>query len=93
MQKKKGGAVLLNIKKMRQAYSKIQPNMPITEFINISGYPDSCIGTLNDGILTWSDSVWKGILRGGTIQRKVILFTKNGLIVQFTSENLNESSW
>lgn len=81
------------IEKMRQAYNKIYPNMPITEFVIIAGYPDSCIGTLNNGILTWSDSVWKGIFRGGTIYRKIILCTKNEIIVEFSSENLNVSSW
>ena len=84
---------MANIKKMRQAYNAIYPNMPIAEFVNIAGFPDSCVGTLEEGILTWSDSVWKGILRGGTVYRKVIVFTKNGGIVQFSSENLNVSSW
>ena len=78
---------------MRQAYGAIYPNMPIMELINIAGYPDSCIGTINEGILTWSDSVWKGIFRGGTIYRKIIIFTKEGKVVQYSSENLNVSSW
>ena len=84
---------MANIKKMRQAYNAIYPNMPIAEFVNIAGFPDSCTGTLEEGILTWSDSVWKGIFRGGTVYRKVIVFTKNGGIVQFSSENLNVSTW
>ena len=84
---------MANIKKMRKAYHAIYPNMPIVEFVDIAGFPDSCIGTLDEGILTWSDSVWKGILRGGTIYRKVIVFTKNGGVVQFSSENLDVSSW
>lgn len=84
---------MANIKKMRQAYQGIYPNMPIVEFINIAGYPDSCIGTFDEGILTWSDSVWKGIFRGGTIHRKVIIFTRKGGIIQFSSENLNASNW
>ena len=84
---------MVNIKKLRQAYSAIYPDMPIAEFIDIAGLPDSCIGTLEEGLLTWSDSVWKGILRGGTVFRKVILLTKNGRIVQFSSENLNVSAW
>ena len=81
------------ISKNGQAYNAVYPNMPIAEFINIVGYPDSCVGTLNDGILTWSDSVWKGIFRGGTIHRKVIIFTRKGGIIQFSSENLNASNW
>ena len=84
---------MANIKKMRQAYNAIYPNMPIAEFINIAGFPDSSMGTLEDGIHTWSDSVWKGLFRGGTVFRKVIIFTKNGGIVQFSSENLNVSNW
>lgn len=82
-----------NIKKIRRAYKAIYPNMPVIEFINIAGHPNSFIGTLNDGILTWSDSVWKGALRGGTIFRKVILVVKKGVIVNFASENLNETIW
>lgn len=82
-----------SIRKLRKAYNSIYPNMSVTEFISIAGYPDSCIGNLNDGILTWSDSVWKGVLRGGTIFRKVTLFTKNGIIANFSSENLNVSRW
>ena len=84
---------MANIKKMRQAYNAVYPNMPVAEFVDIAGFPDSCVGTLDDGILTWSDSVWKGIFRGGTVYRKVIIFTRNGGIVQFSSENLNVSAW
>ena len=83
----------MNIKKVRQAYDAIYPNMPIEEFVNIAGYPDSCVGSLHEGVSTWSDSVWKGLFRGGTICRKAIIFTRDGKIVQFTSENLNVSSW
>ena len=83
---------MADIKKMRQAYNSIYPNMPIGEFIAVAGYPDTCIGTFEEGILTWSNSVWKGIFRGGTVYRKVIIFTKNGGICQFSSENLNVSS-
>lgn|GEM_PF-2953021 len=82
-----------NINTMRQAFNAIYPNMPIAEFIQIAGCPDSCVGTLENGILTWSNSVWKGIFRGGTIYRKVIIFTKNGEVVQFSSENLDVSNW
>ena len=81
------------IKKMRQAFNQIHPNMSVLEFVQLIGYPDSCVGNINDGILTWSDSVWKGIFRGGTIFRKVIVFTRNGVIVQYNSENLNVSDW
>lgn len=88
-----GGIFLADIRKMRQAFDAIYPNMPIMEFVNIAGYPDSCVGSLDEGILTWMNSVWKGILRGGTIYRKVIVFTKKGEVVQFSSENLNVSSW
>ena len=84
---------MADIKKMRQGYEAIYPNMTIGEFINITGMPDSCVGTIEDGILTWSNSVWKGIFRGGTIYRKVIVYTRAGIIVQFTSENLNVSSF
>ena len=83
----------MNIKKARQAFDTIYLNMPIAEFVKIAGYPDSCNGTLSEGVLTWSDSVWKGIFRGGTIYRKIIIFTRDGKIVQYTSENLNVSSW
>ena len=84
---------MANIKKMRQAYNSIYPNMFIAEFIQIAGFPDSCVGSLENGILTWQDSVWKGIFRGGTIYRKIIVFTKEKVIVQYSSENLNVSSW
>ena len=83
---------MADINKMRQAYNSIYPNMSIAEFIAIAGYPDSCVGTLDEGILTWHNSVWKGIFRGGTIYRKIIIFTKSGGIFQFSSENLNVSS-
>ena len=78
---------------MRSAFQSIYPNMPISQFVNVAGFPDSCMGTLDDGVLTWTDSVWKGIFRGGTIQRKVIICTKDGKISQFSSENLNVSNW
>ena len=84
---------MANLRKIRRAYNAIYPNMPIAEVINIVGFPDSCIGTLEEGILTWSNSVWKGFFRGGTIIRKVIIFTRNGVVVQFSSENLNVSNW
>ena len=84
---------MANIRKMRKAYQAVYPNMPVAEFINIVGFPDSCLGTLEEGILTWSNHIWKGIFRGGTIYRRVIIFTRNGGIVQFSSENLNVSNW
>ena len=84
---------MADIKKIRQAYDIIRLDMHISEITRIAGLPDSCVGTLDDGILTWENSVWKGIFRGGTISRKVIIFTKGGKIVQFTSENLDVSNW
>lgn len=81
------------IDKLRKAYNSIYPDMPVKDFVDIAGLPDSIGGTIDEGILTWQDSVWKGIFRGGTVYRKVILFTRGGKIVQFSSENLNVSNW
>ena len=85
--------ILSNIRKLRKAYRSIYPNMPVLEFIKIAGVPTSRVGTLKDGILTWSDSVWRGVLRGGTICRKVVLLIQNGVIVKFSSENLDLTVW
>lgn len=84
---------MANIDNMRRAYNSVHPDTNIKEFINIAGLPDSIVGSIDEGILTWQDSVWKGIFRGGLIYRKVVLFTKGGMIVQFSSENLNLSNW
>ena len=84
---------MAKIQNMRDAYKQIYQNMPIKEFIALAGYPDSINGTLDEGIVVWESGAWKGIIRGGTIYRRIILFTKEGRIVQFTSENLNVSNW
>lgn len=81
------------IKNMRSAFSCTCIGMPIKRIVDIAGVPDLIYGTFDEGMLVWQDSVWKGIFRGGTIYRKVIVFTKGGKIVQFSSENLNVSSW
>ena len=81
------------IANMRNAYNSISPNISVDEIFKIAGMPDSVVGTYYDGILTWQDSVWKGIFRGGIVYRKLIVFTKGGKIVQYSSENLNVSSW
>ena len=88
----KGSDILSNIKELRQAYSEIYTNMPISKFIDAVGHPDSSVGSLNNGVLSWSDNIYKGLFKGKKICRKVVLFTKDGYIVQFFSENLNVSN-
>ncbi len=81
------------INRMRMAYYNTYQNMPIVDFMSLAGAPDSISGTCENGIFTWQDSVWKGIVRGGTIYRRVTLYVKGGRIVQYLSENLDVSNW
>lgn len=82
-----------NIDNMRAAYSIVKLGMDISDFILIAGVPDEKNDNGVDGYYIWNSSVWKGVFRGGYVNRKVVIYTKNRKIISWNLENLERSSW
>lgn len=79
--------------KFQEAYSKLDLGVPKQTVINMLGEPDS--KRLVDGIekYTWVSREFKGLLRGGSVERKIIVEFKDGVICGYDGENIKASIW
>lgn len=83
-----------NIDSMRSAMQYIYAGMDIEEFINVAGPADE-IERLSETThyFIWDSPVWKGLLRGGYVHRKIVVHVQNSKVVSWSSENLQRSNW
>ena len=79
---------------MKKVYEQLSREMSKEDVINLLGEPDSMkINT--DGIETlgWSSKEFKGLLRGGFIERTIVVEFKGNRVVAFEGNNINASAW
>ncbi|GHV47053.1 hypothetical protein FACS189499_03790 [Clostridia bacterium] len=77
--------------KMVRAYKALVLGMPKVDVIGKLGKPDS--QRLVNGVETlgWSSSEFRGLLRGGTIERKMYCEFANDILVGFDGSNMSHS--
>jgi len=73
----------------KEAYENYNIGDDFSKVKELAGEPDSTLN-LGDTILyTYESEEWKGMMRGGTIVRKMQFVVKDGKIFSKTSQNLD----
>ena len=72
-----------------RGYEALQVGMTKAQVLELFGKPTGC--RMRNGIetMTWKSSEFRGLVRGGTMVRSVIVDLKDGLVTGFDSENLD----
>lgn len=76
---------------IKSGYAKLRIGMSRKEVISIFGEPDSVRKRGNEETLSWCSREFKGFLRGGSIERKVIVEFENGVVCGYDGENIDAS--
>jgi len=73
---------------MKYAYACLKLGMPKDDVVKLLGKPDS--QRIRNGIETygWFNSEFKGFLRGGRIERRIMVELENNKVVGFDGENI-----
>lgn len=73
---------------MKNGYTMLKLGMSKLIVIELFGQPDSQRLQGNREIYSWFNSEFKGILRGGRIERRIIVEFENNCVVGFDGENV-----
>lgn len=78
---------------LKEGYKKLTIGMLKWKVIEMFGEPDSIKVHGNIETYTWWSNEFKGIFRGGRIERRVMVEFDNDIICGYDGENVNLSSW
>lgn len=81
----------MSAKTMINGYVQLQIGMLKADVIKLLGNPTGCRVQNGTETLTWKHSEFKGILRGGTIVRTIIVDFVDGKVIGYDSENMDRS--
>lgn len=78
---------------MIDGYSKLRMGMSKEEVIKLLGSPNG--HKMLNGVETmiWSNTEFKGWMRGGNIERKIEVNFQNEKVVGFDGQNMSASRW
>lgn len=78
---------------LKQGYQQLRLGMTRDEVFSLFGTPDS--QRIHNGveILGWWSREFKGLLRGGSVERRVTVEFEYGRVVGFDGENVDASIW
>lgn len=77
----------------KEGYRKLRIGMEKKDVLSIFGPPDSQKVRENTEILGWWSREFKGLLRGGSIERKITVEFIDGKVSGFDGENIDASIW
>ena len=79
--------------KMIEGYSQLKMGMSKEEVIKLLGEPNG--HKMIDGVETmiWSNTEFKGWVRGGTMERKIEVNFKDDKVVGYDGQNMSASRW
>lgn len=77
--------------KMINGYMQLQIGMSKTEVLNLLGSPTGCRTQNGMETFTWKHSEFKGLVRGGTIVRTIIVDFVDDKVTGYDSENMDRS--
>ena len=79
--------------KMIEGYSQLKMGMSKEEVIKLLGEPNG--HKMIDGVETmiWSNTEFKGWVRGGTMERKIEVNFKDDKVVGYDGQNTSASRW
>ena len=75
----------------KNAYSKLRLGMSKEEVLNMLGDPNSLKVRSGIEIYTWWNREFKGLLRGGTIERRIIVEFDKDIVCGYDGENIDAS--
>lgn len=79
--------------KFIDGYSKLKIGMPKSDVISLLGEPNGKKVQENQEILIWTNSEFKGALRGGTIERRIEVTFADGKLTGYDGQNMSASAW
>ena len=77
----------------KKSYATLKIGMPKEEVISMLGEPNSV--KKRDGIETysWWSREFKGLMRGGSIERRITVEFENDVVCGYDGENIDASIW
>lgn len=77
----------------KEGYQKLKIGMDKEDVIELFGAPNS--QKVKDGVETfgWWSREFKGLLRGGSIERRITVEFTDGKVTGFDGENIDASIW
>lgn len=80
--------------KMIDAYSKLEIGMPKERVIELLGSPDGRkVLDESTEVMKWANTEFKGLLRGGNMERKIEVTFKDGKVSGYDGDNMSASAW
>lgn len=77
----------------KKAYSELRIGMPRRDVIKMLGEPNSQKIRNEIEELGWWSREFKGLLRGGSIERRITVEFEKGLVIGYDGENIDASIW
>ncbi len=79
--------------KLISGYSQLKMGMPKQEVISLLGQPNGQKAKNGEEILIWTNSEFKGVLRGGTMERRIEVTFEDGKVTGYDGQNMSQSAW
>lgn len=79
--------------KFINGYSKLKIGMPKEEVIELLGEPNGQKVKNGEETLVWTNSEFKGALRGGAIERRIEITFEDGKLTGYDGQNMSQSAW
>lgn len=79
--------------KMISGYKELKIGMPKEDVLLLLGEPNG--HKVMDGVetLIWSNTEFKGWVRGGNMERKIEVVFKDDKVIGFDGQNMSASAW
>lgn len=84
---------MLKAGKFIEAYKQIEIGLDKSKIIELLGQPNGVRNISDIETMSWQNAEFKGLLRGGTITRKIVVDFKDDKVVGYDSENMGISKW
>lgn len=79
--------------KFIDGYSKLKLGMTKEEVIKLFGDPNGKKVKNGEEIFSWTNSEFKGVLRGGRFERRIEVTFEDGKVTGYDGENMSEGAW
>lgn len=79
--------------KFIDGYSKLKIGMSKQEVIELFGEPNGQKIKNGEETLVWTNSEFKGALRGGTIERRIECTFEDEKLTGYDGQNMSQSAW
>lgn len=78
---------------LKEGYHKLKLGMSRDEVISLFGEPQS--QRIKDGTETlgWWNREYRGLIRGGSLERRVVVEIEDDKVIGFDGENVDASTW